>query len=845
MTQELPNARRSRVLLIGATTYEDAGWEDIPGVAYNLYELRNELLGHDEHDRSVPSRARLLHSPGAEEMKEQIRSAAGAARDLLLIYFSGHGHLHLDTRDNTTELYLVPSDCPRERVWEHAVSYTWLRNTVRSSRARQVVLILDCCYSGQAHRVEEPGHSAFALLTSARARDDQDQGNGVGPTPFTRALLVALRALRTDRGQRARVEELLVRMAQLSLRDKGRAAVDELSHPNDWEPALTQRRGGGNIVLSHVSAPRGADLPDRLFAVWLRLRSAWWRFRGWRWWPAAAAGAVALALLAALLPWLAWDRWQDGRAAAERCAVPLQLRVLTTPEYQQPLSRALAAFDVGDLDEERRDLARGIGSGRDDCRRVEVQVYGAPGAAVVDAFEHSADWASPGRPCAEEERSEPCRELLRDVGPLPDVWLPASSATADRVRPATRLRDSRVELGEPTEIARVPAVVAANGTLPDVARTGESLTTLLEAAGDVRSAAPQSSDAALAHGMTAGAGRLPDPEPVPDDAALVCSLRPDAPSPDLLLSERSMLPLVGDPPAACLPEGGWRATMRDLYTAYYPSDVPPLDLSFVPVRWRDADRDAVERQLAVELLGAWLAGEAGGEALRAEGFRRWQDDGWLRGPEQYNERPFVADLPRGADVADADRAAAHLAEVTDGAGPRDVVFVLDVSNSVLGPDGRLSTVRESLRQAIGALTDEDRFAVLTTPGADDVPYGVALDLGPPTGDRTARALDALTEVRGDVRLQEPMAEAAALLTAAQRPDAAGLLVVITDDGHRTDPQAALAAVREEDTTLVVSVLDGGCDRPVIQALTTAATCLDDAVNQPVQLAAKLRVLGEG
>ncbi|RMI42344.1 caspase, EACC1-associated type [Streptomyces triticirhizae] len=842
---ELPNARRSRVLLIGAATYEDDGWEDIPGVAHNLYELRNELLGHDEHGRSVPSRARLLESPGAEEMKGKIRSAAGAARDLLLVYFSGHGHLHLDTRDDTTELYLVPSDCPRERVWERAVSYTWLRNTVRSSRARQVVLILDCCYSGQAHQVEEPSQGAFALLTSARARDDQDQGNGVGPTPFTQALLVALRALRRDRGQRAIVSELHARLGELARRDRRRAEASELSHPNDWEPGLTERRGGGEIVLSHVTAPRGADLPDRLFAVWLRLRSAWWRFRAWRWWPAAAAGAVVLALLAASLPWLAWDRWQDGRAAADRCSVPLQLRVLTTPEYQRPLSRVLAAFDVDDLDEELRDRARSIGSGHEDCRRVEVQVYGAPGAAVVDAFEHSADWASPGRPCAEEEPAEPCRELLRDVGPLPDAWLPASSATAERARSATRLRASRVELGEPVEIARVPAVLAAAGPLPDVERTGESLVTLLEAAGDVRGAAPQSSEAALAHGMTAGPGRLPEPEPVPDDAALLCSLRPGGPSPHLLLSESAMLPLVGDPPAACLPEGGWRATMRDLYTAYYPSDVPPLDLSFVPVRWRDADRDAVERQLAVALLGAWLAGEAGGDALRAEGFRRWRDGGYLRAPEQFNERPFVADLPRGEDVADADRAAAYLATVTDEAGPRDVVFVLDVSNSVLGPDGRLSTVRESLRQAIGTLTDEDRFAVLTTPATGDAPYGVALDLGPPTDDRTARALDALTEVRGDVLLQEPMAEAAELLTAGQRPDAAGLLVVITDDGHLTDARAALAATREEDTTLVVSVLDGGCDRPVVQALTTAATCLDNAVNQPVELAAKLRVLGEG
>ena len=136
---ELPHARRSRVLLIGAAEYRDPGWEDIPGVRHNLRGLRDELLGLDEDGRTVPSPCRLLESRGGAAVRAAVRRAVGTARDLLVIYFAGHGHLHFDTGRGTTELYLVPSDCPRERLWEHAIPYSWLRDTVRSARARRVV----------------------------------------------------------------------------------------------------------------------------------------------------------------------------------------------------------------------------------------------------------------------------------------------------------------------------------------------------------------------------------------------------------------------------------------------------------------------------------------------------------------------------------------------------------------------------------------------------------------------------------------------------------------------------------------------------------------------------------
>ncbi|MDT0270325.1 caspase family protein [Streptomyces sp. DSM 44915] len=841
---QVPDARRSRVLLIGAAEYRDPTWGDIPGVAHNLRGLRDELLGQDEAGRAVPSTCELSHSRDREAVLNAVRRAADTARDLLLVYFSGHGQLHFDTRRGSTELLLVPADCPRERVWEHAIPYSWLRDTVRSSPARRVVLILDCCHSGQAHREHEPGRTAFALLTSCRAHEDQDRGDGLGPTPFTRALLTVLRAHRLRR-QPLTVAELHRKLRLLAGRAAQRAAADADSHRNDWAPRLTASAAGATVVLSHVAQGPEPGPLARLAARRQRFRATWGHFRERAHWR-PLAGLVLLALLLPLgAGGLLWDRWRERDAAADRCRVPLQLRVLTTPEYQQPLARALSAFQP---DPAAADL---VGPGPRDCRRVEVQVYGAPGAAVVDAFGHSADWVSPGRPCAPpapaSATDQPCRELPRDVGPLPDVWLPASATAVDRARPATLARESRVDLGEATELARTPAVLAVAGELAGVARTGEPLARLLAAAGDgVRHAAPHSSDAALLHGLRAGRDWTPDPEPAPDDQRLLCGLSPDEPTPHLLLAERSMLPLVGESPAPCLPEGGWRVGLGERYTAYYPVDVPPLDLTFVPVSWRDADRDVTQRRAAVELLRTWLTSDAGRAALTAEGFRQREPwaDGFVGDPELLNRRPFVHGLPAPAEPADAAAVAEYLAAGAADRAPRRVVFVLDVSASVLGADGRLAVVRDTLRQAVGALTAEDEFAVVSMPGPGGAAVGVPRDLGPPDASGIDGLLAELAPVRGEVALEVPIAEADRLLAGRGRGAATEVLVLITDDGHRTDASAALAAA-DVDSTLVVSVLDGGCDRSPVDELTRADSCLDEPGGQPVALATWLRGLGEG
>ena len=63
--------------------------------------------------------------------------------DLLLLYFSGHG-----VRDENGALYLAVKNTNRGRLRSTAIKADFIREAMDHSRAKRLVLILDCCNSG-------------------------------------------------------------------------------------------------------------------------------------------------------------------------------------------------------------------------------------------------------------------------------------------------------------------------------------------------------------------------------------------------------------------------------------------------------------------------------------------------------------------------------------------------------------------------------------------------------------------------------------------------------------------------------------------------------------------------
>jgi hypothetical protein len=136
----------SACVLIGVDRYDDKNLDSIRAVYNNLTHLQDVLT--DESIWGIkPGRLRVVRNPETpQELIRPIRQMAELARDTLIVYYAGHGLKELDE----DELYLtLPGSVPGQE--ETSVRYAAVKSAIRQSRrARRVVIILDCCYSGKA-----------------------------------------------------------------------------------------------------------------------------------------------------------------------------------------------------------------------------------------------------------------------------------------------------------------------------------------------------------------------------------------------------------------------------------------------------------------------------------------------------------------------------------------------------------------------------------------------------------------------------------------------------------------------------------------------------------------------
>jgi hypothetical protein len=156
VSARLPDPATSRAVLIGTAAYQDPELPGLPGVANNLTDLAAALTS--SQGAGLPAEhCRVLRDPPAQaDVGDQIVSAAAEARDVLMVYFSGHGVM---TWDRTNELCLALRDTRSKSLRTSALRCADLRQYILDSPARTRVLILDCCFAG---RVIEPTMSSTA-----------------------------------------------------------------------------------------------------------------------------------------------------------------------------------------------------------------------------------------------------------------------------------------------------------------------------------------------------------------------------------------------------------------------------------------------------------------------------------------------------------------------------------------------------------------------------------------------------------------------------------------------------------------------------------------------------------
>ncbi|MEU6174491.1 substrate-binding domain-containing protein [Streptantibioticus parmotrematis] len=872
-----PFASRSRAVLIGVPEYEHAeDFCNLPSVRANVDRLY-EVLTDRTLGRMIPAAVEVLREPRTHDNALRlVRAGVARAQDLLLVYFAGHGYL--DLSGGEPELYLMTRESSKGGAQLNGIRYSALLEQLGRSRAERVVLVLDCCFSGSAARVPLPDRP-FSLITSSRPLSLIHKGDGIAPTPFTAALVRAL-SEGTSPYDSVTVMSLGRRLTELAEADA--AAMDPDVGYDAWWPREFSSGGGGDTVLSVARrsdgeprrrrlAARAAQWPRRL-AGYAGFAVTWSAGPGQPWWHRMCGALLGVALVAG---------GGVGYVAATRpaplCPTPLELRVLTSPEAADAMTSVLDGFQDSPY------ATRSLGGRPAGCGQIHVTVELAPGDEAVEAFSRSASWAEPqlapdctasGAPsgassiasssAASSSASSSgassgaapgssCFEPLRDVGAHPDVWLPASVTDYQRVVAATERPASAVTLGLPRTVARSPAVLAVPGTLgAGVPVTGSPIARLVAAARaqhlDVRHADPRSSAAALAEAL--GLTPAQDAEkgvPEPDDATLLCDERA-ARSTDpgsrqaLMVSEQSVAALVDptlDSRPPCLGQDS------DAYVAYYPKDVPELDLSFVPVTWRDAHLDSAARAEAVRRLDAWLESPDGQRRLEDEGFRAVARGAAPPAGSPLDSIAFRRDPGPSAPQPTAGRVAQVLSAYGSGAsgtgtgagGRREVLFVVDVSTSAY-TGGEVDAVDAVLRSAVGALGRGDTYGIAAVPGSLG-PDAAPLTMGTHTAAQLSAAMGRLTAINANA----PIDQAVSAWSARLARDHAGspLLVLVTDDeDSRGSPPASDVPV------MVVSTQDGGCRLAFNARLTSPyGACVDGSQDLAPKAAEALERLTGG
>lgn len=138
-----------RALLIATGAYVDDGLARLRAPEGDV-----EALGRVLADATIGRFEvnRLVDRP-TEEIKQEIDGFFhdNARDDVLLLYMSGHGVLSPDRK-----LYFATASTRLKRLRSTAIESSFVNDVMQQSRARSVVLVLDCCHSGAFAQGQRP-----------------------------------------------------------------------------------------------------------------------------------------------------------------------------------------------------------------------------------------------------------------------------------------------------------------------------------------------------------------------------------------------------------------------------------------------------------------------------------------------------------------------------------------------------------------------------------------------------------------------------------------------------------------------------------------------------------------
>ncbi len=181
-----------KALIVGINDYPNV---PLRGCVNDANKMEEVLKKHQNGSRNFD--CKKLITPNQHITKASLRKHVeelfASQPDVALFYFSGHG------TENNLGGYLVTQDAT---AYDEGLSMKEVLTLANKSKAHEVVIILDCCYSGQFGIIPEIDHigenlrEGISVLTASSAHEPSVEVNGNGI--FTKLIYEALQGGASD-----------------------------------------------------------------------------------------------------------------------------------------------------------------------------------------------------------------------------------------------------------------------------------------------------------------------------------------------------------------------------------------------------------------------------------------------------------------------------------------------------------------------------------------------------------------------------------------------------------------------------------------------------------------------
>ncbi|MET8997701.1 caspase family protein [Amycolatopsis sp. NPDC004169] len=420
-----PGGRRL-ALLVATGQYADPGLKPLRGPVKEADQLERLLADPDIGGFEV----QVVPDGSIQEVRVAIgRFFTEATRqDLLLLHISGHG-----VKDTRGRLHFATTDTLLDLLNATSLPAEFVRDEADRSPARQVVLWLDCCFSGafpaghvpkSGSRIDvvdqlsaKSGRGCLVMTASTHLEHAFESGTGhspIGPqvpSIFTEAIISGLRSGDADLDADGRIEAV----------ELYNYVYDRVRSRTPHQTPTRNDRSSGPVYLAHsrkgLSLPPALD-PDLRAALLSKrdsLRSEAWKILR----TSAAAGDLTAI---DTLQRLEHDkRARELAPAASKTAVPEpvgSVRGPLEPTAPRPAGPKAAT-------------PKPVALGRDDAPAGSEVLERPPAGSTPAGFGREKAAARSAAP----ERGEPEAPALKPVGP--NGGAPQAASLTDLGRPAT------------------------------------------------------------------------------------------------------------------------------------------------------------------------------------------------------------------------------------------------------------------------------------------------------------------------------------------------------------------------------------------------------------------------